>query len=122
MTTAELIRLLQEADPEGTTPVCVGNQDVYLVQRLPAYYDGPLQQLVHDPAKVGKAWSVVGARLTASGYKVDIRPLSIRDAMEDNPDLPVDADRGLVSMVEAWRDEERALIAELARESGTAQP
>ena len=71
MTTAELIALLREADPDGTTPVCVANADVYFVQRLPAYYDGRLQQLVHDESKQPN-WTIVGAKILSAGEKVDI--------------------------------------------------
>lgn len=90
MTTAELIAALQKADPDGTTPVCVANADVYFVQVLPAYYDGRLQQLIHDESKRGKAWSIVGAKIITSGHKVDIVAMSIRDVLCDMPDLPIE--------------------------------
>jgi hypothetical protein len=90
VTTAELIVALRDADPAGTTPVCVANADVYFVQRLPAYYDGRLQQLVHDERKRGKAWSIIGAKLISSGQKVDIVALSIRDILNDMPELPIE--------------------------------
>jgi len=105
MTTAELIEALRAADPDGTTPVCVGNEDVYFVQRLPAYYDGRLQQLVHDESLRGKAWSIVGARIITGGEKVSIVPLSIRDVLADDPDLPIDG--GDPDVVDRWRAEAR---------------
>lgn len=107
MTTAELIALLQAADPAGTTPVCVGNEDVYFVDRLPAYYDGQLQQLVHDPAKVGKEWSIIGARVTSKGEKVKIVTMGVRDLLSEHPDIPV----------EGLSDEDRARM--LARDGET---
>jgi len=105
MTTAELIAALREADPEGTTSVCVGNYDVYFVQRLPAWYDGRLQQLVHDEDKRGKQWSIIGAKIISNGYKIDIRALSIRDVLLDMPDLPVEG--GDQETIERWRTEAR---------------
>ena len=109
MTTAELIALLREVDPAGTTPVCVANADIYFVQRLPAYYDGRLQQLVHDESKRGKAWSIVGARISSTGDKIDIVPMSIRDVLRDLPRLPIEG--GDPDDIEAWRAAARRLHA-----------
>lgn len=107
MKTAELIRRLQEADPTGELPVCVGNVDVYFVQTLPAYYDGQLQQLVHDEGK-RPYYSVVGAKITRRGTKVDIVTHSIRDALLDHPDMPVECDEpSMAERVEQWRQEAR---------------
>lgn len=106
MTTAELITALREADPEGTTPVCVSNADVYFVQSLPAYYDGCLQQLIHDKDKRGKEWSIVGARILTTGRKIDIVAISIQDVLADMPDLPIEG--GDSRDIERWRAEARA--------------
>jgi hypothetical protein len=105
MTTAELIAALREVDPDGTTPVCVGNTDVYFVQRLPAYYDGCLQQLVHEERQRGKAWSIIGAKIVSGGEKVDIVAMSIRDVMCDMPDLPIEG--GDPETIARWRAEAR---------------
>ena len=106
MTTSELIAALREVDPDGTTPVCVANADVYFVQRLPAYYDGRLQQFVHDESKRGKEWSIVGAKLISRGEKVDIFVMSIRDVLADVPDLPIDG--GDEAILARWREEARS--------------
>jgi hypothetical protein len=111
MTTAELIALLREADPDGTTPVCVGNADVYFVQRLPAYYDGRLQQLVHDESKK-PYWTIVGAKIITAGEKIDIVPMSICDVLMDMPELPIEG--GDPTMIEAWRAEARDNAATFA--------
>lgn len=106
VTTGDLIAMLRDADPDGTTPVCVGNRDVYFVRSLPAYYDGTLQQLVHDEAKRGKQWSIIGARLIRSGRKINIVAMSIADVMIDMPDLPVEScDDFARENVERWRRE-----------------
>ena len=86
MTTGELIAELLRADPEGNTPVCVANSDVY----FPAYYDGRLQQLIHDDSKRGKEWGIIGAKVISKGHKVDIVAISIGDILVDMPDLPVE--------------------------------
>jgi hypothetical protein len=107
VTTAELIAALRDADPDGTLPVCVGNADVYFVQTLPAYYDGRLQQLVHDESKRGKEWSIVGAKIITFGRKVCLHKMSIRDALVDWPDMPIEG--GDPATIERWRAEARAL-------------
>ena len=106
MTTAELIAALREVDPDGTTPVCVGNADVYFIQALPAYYDGRLQQLVHDESKRGKEWSITGAKIITSGHKIDIVALSIRDVLFDMPDLPIEG--GDPEEIALWRAEAKS--------------
>jgi hypothetical protein len=105
VTVAELIAALRAADPTGMLPVCVGNEDIYFVDALPAYYDGSLQQLVHDEAKRGKAWSVIGAKIIRSGRKVNLRALSIRDVLIDMPDLPIEG--GDPAQIARWREEAR---------------
>ena len=42
MKTKDLIKMLKEADPTGEEEVCIDNQPVWFVQRMPAYYDGRL--------------------------------------------------------------------------------
>lgn len=105
MTTAELIAALREADPDGTMPVCVGNHDIYFVSREPAYYDGCLQQLVHDESKRSTAWSIIGAKIIAHGSKVCLHEMSIRDVLVDMPDLPIEG--GDPETIERWRAEAR---------------
>lgn len=116
MTTGELIELLKAVDPDGTTPVCVSNADVYTVTRLEAYYDGRLEQLVHDEAKRGKAWSVVGARLIRTGDKIAIRPLSIEEVLVENPSMPVEVSDRDRDTVERWRIEARRIRAAAGEE------
>lgn len=103
MTTGELIAALQAIDPSGDTPVCVGNADVYFVQRHAAYYDGALQQLIHDQTKRNNAWSIIGAKIITRGEKVDIVTMSIRDVLVDMPDLPIEG--GDPETIARWRKE-----------------
>lgn len=85
----ELIKLIMEADPDGVAEFCVDNADIYYLEPKPAYYDGYLQLLVHDE-KAKPFYSIVGAKRTGSGLKVCIQPMSIRDCLWDNPEMPVD--------------------------------
>lgn len=90
MKSKKLIELLREVDPSGETEVCVGNCDIRDVDMLPAYYDGRLQTLKYD-----KEGYVIGGKYHSSGDKVDLRVLSIAEAIESsveyaNIDLDVD--------------------------------
>ena len=88
MKAKELIQRLQQFDPD--VEVCVDNKDIYFLEPKPAYWDGKLQLLLHDPAKRDKAWSIIGAKVVEKGNKLNIVAMSIEDAIWDVPDLPVD--------------------------------
>jgi len=67
----ELIRLLQEEDPEAEA--CVHNADIESVYAAQAYWDGRLQVLERDAEGY-----VVGGKYTSNGWKVNIsRRLSL---------------------------------------------
>lgn len=109
MKTKDLIARLQREDPSGELECCVGNEDIYLVERLPSYYDGDLEVLVRDPAN--KFYNVVGAKIMRGGFKVNLRPLSLDEALQNDPDLPVECDmekygNWLESRRKAYREEE----------------
>lgn len=88
MKTKELIRQLQDADPSGETEVCIGNADINFVDVLPAYYDGRLQVLQRN--ENNGCYNIIGAKLVSQGNKVIIHPLSIYDALWNDPDMPID--------------------------------
>jgi hypothetical protein len=106
MTTGELIELLRKVDPEGTTPVCVDNHDIYHVSNPDyAYYDGTLEQL---ELKQGQ---IVGARLITEGLKVRLYVKSVEDLLFNQPELPVTVSHvDLNDRVEMWRKEGREYI------------
>jgi hypothetical protein len=87
-TTADLIRELQEIDPSGELPVCVGNAEIFYLDIIPTYHDGNLQRLVLDPDC--KCYNVIGAKYPDGDMKINIRPLSIEDALLNDPDMPID--------------------------------
>jgi len=89
MKTKDLIKLLQEADPEGETECCIGNADIHFVEKLPAYYDGTLQVLLRDHSK-DPYYNICGAKYTSQGSKIQIRSLSITDAIANDKELPID--------------------------------
>lgn len=100
MRTREVIRQLNEQDPSGELEVAVGNVDIFYIERLPAYYDGPLQVLKRS----GKpCYDVTGAEVRRSGHKVSIRTLSIGDALHENPDLLVEGEAAYVKPYETVR-------------------
>jgi len=113
MKTKELIRRLQEEDPTGEIECCVGNQDIYFITQEPAYYDGPLQVLVHDESKRDKQWSITGAKIVRSGAKIQIHTMSIEDVIFDmvyfGNDFPVhiedDTSGHYQKMVDKWKED-----------------
>lgn len=84
MKSKEVIKLLQELDPDGEIEVCVGNIDIHYIECLPAYYDGTLQVLLRDENK--KGYNIIGAKYCRKGNKLCIVPLSISDAITDRDD------------------------------------
>jgi hypothetical protein len=86
--TKKLIALLQAADPSGDLECCVDNLDIHYVVSVPAYYDGELQVLQRDDSN--PYYNIVGAKYVCGGHKLKIVPLSIADAIFEDPSLPVD--------------------------------
>jgi hypothetical protein len=93
MKVKELIRKLQEADPTGEIEVVVPSEDgwvdIYHLEVVEGYHDGPYQLLVHDPKLKDKSYSIVGAEYRNDGEKLVLHSYSIKDALLSNPDLPV---------------------------------
>jgi hypothetical protein len=117
MKTKDLIKALQEADPTGELPVCVGNIDVYFCDVLPAYYDGYLEQLIIDEAKK-PYFSIVGAKVIGTGKKVCLHPYSVEDGILDDPDFTVEfenvsseSEKRLIEIYDVWRKESREIEA-----------
>jgi len=83
MTTAELITLLQQEDPEGTAEVCVGTAPVWCVEKLPYYYDGRLEFVERrNGVPVRAGWR-------DEGVKVRIRTDDVESAIYDNPTVEI---------------------------------
>ena len=122
MKTKELIRQLQEADPSGEMNCCVENVDIFFVDCEPAYWDGCLQVLERDPTS--KYYNVIGAKYTTEGRKIVIVTHSIKDAILENPDLPIEYEgfsdesktKGSYQKdVEKWREKTRRINAKVEK-------
>lgn len=85
----ELIKLLQEIDPTGEIEVSVGNIDIWDVHAEPAYWDGKLQLLVHDPEKA-PYYDIVGGKYVVGGSKIVISTMSITDVLWSDPEAVID--------------------------------
>ena len=123
MKTKDLIKALSDADPSGELECCVGNVDVYHVRKLPAYYDGAFEVLVHNESVRGKQWSVIGGKIVRSGYKVQIECISLDDAMFDmRGNFPIeivgeDPDGHIGKMIDRWRNDNAKILARMEEEA-----
>ena len=84
MKTKDLIKLLQEADPEGEIECCIGNCDIVGVDPMPAYWDGRLQIIERN-----KDGTAIGAKYTTKGSKIKICSLPISELIFDYPEIPI---------------------------------
>jgi hypothetical protein len=90
MKSKDLIALLQKYDPTGETEVTIGNSTHILVQPMPAYYDGSVQEFVFDPPRkeYDYIWNNLKAiKIKRSGQKIDLQSLNISDYYWDFHDL-----------------------------------
>ncbi|MDP1712924.1 MAG: hypothetical protein Q8K86_10770 [Candidatus Nanopelagicaceae bacterium] len=114
MKTKELIRQLQKEDPTGEEEVVIGNADIFYVDNVEAYWDGKAEQLIRDPNN--HYYNVVGGKIRCKGNKVRIHAYSLEEAVNQNPDLPVDlselSDYNRVAeekIITKWREDARML-------------
>ena len=116
MKTKELIRRLQEEDPNGETEVTVNGADIYFLETLPGYYDGCFPVLIHDPKLVDKCYSIIGVEIRGGGLKVRLNTMDLRDVLLDHPEAEVRydgeyAERHCKDRVEKIRQEMKDLYA-----------
>lgn len=91
MKTKDVIAMLQKEDPSGELECCVGNADIFTIEKMPGYWDGCLQVLVRDPSKK-PYYDIVGGKFIGGCTKVNIRTLSIFDAVGNDPKFKVEYD------------------------------
>jgi len=108
MKTRELIEALQLEDPSGELEVIAGGTPIYFASRQPAYYDGPLQMLIHDESK-RPYYSIVGYKVTQHGEKVRLHLMGLDECMLDEQSIPVD----LTELGEYQRGSWEKRVAEL---------
>lgn len=97
MKTKELIDKLQKEDPSGELEVCVGNLPIYFLEKLPAYYDGPLEMLIQDRSK-DPYYNIVGYKITTKGDKLNVVVYDLDSWLTDDPDGSVDTSEVTTSM------------------------
>lgn len=117
MKSKELVRLIQEMDPEGETEICVGNQAISYLDPMPAYYDGRLQMIETD--KNGRA---VSAKYVSGGYKIKIKTFDIEDEIWDDLDFPVYFDQDVSGHLHQQVEEMRARAREYYEQNPEYKP
>ena len=119
MKTKDVIALLQKLDPSGENQVSVCGRDIVEITMYPAYYDGALEVLERDTTKSDvPEFQIVKARMIRSGVKIVINPLSIEEALLDNPELPVEVENPTewrLMLIEKWREEGRRIQEEISK-------
>ena len=111
MKTRELVRLLQEEDPGGDLEAVIDGVPIYVVERLPAFYDGNLQMLIQDEEK-NPFYNVTGYKVTSKGEKVLLRSMNIRSVLWDNPEATVDLSGLHGFSLEQWQKKVEKLRTE----------
>lgn len=114
MKTKELIRQLQEMDPTGEEDVTVGNVDIHFVGREPSYWDGCKQVLIRD--EECEYYNIIGAKVVSDGDKIVIETLSIRNAIWNDPDIPIEYDEYSERHYKESYEEERAKVKKFEEE------
>lgn len=90
ITTGELVKMLQEADPSGELPVFDWYGQPYCIEVTEFYWDGMQVMILHDEELLGKCYSVKAAKFLGEGKKAVIRSLNLSDVIGNNPDIEVD--------------------------------
>lgn len=76
MKTKELVKILNDIDPEGEMDVCINNQDISgLICAEPAYWDGRLQKVT----KRDKYGDALETTITTGGSKINLSPIDLCD-------------------------------------------
>ena len=125
MKTKKVIELLQKLDPEGNDEVTVCSRDIIDILPSPAYYDGSLEVLERDETLSDVAeFQIVKGIMVSSGRKIVIIPMSIEEALLDNPELPIEVEspnEWRLMLIEKWREEGRriqqAMLIEKCRDA-----
>ncbi len=85
MKTKDLIKELQNSDPSGELEVCIDKcQDIWDVQTLPAYYDGPVETLQKDPTV--ETYDIIGIHIKTRGTKISLNTYNLEDYIMDHYD------------------------------------
>ena len=117
MKSKKLIEELQRIDPSGEMEVCVHNEDIYFIEKQPAYYDGGFQVLIKDGD------NIKGIKYVIDGSKIKLHLFDLEYRIIDDPDFPVeipDAGNYLTKCfkerVENFRKESKEINKEIKNE------
>jgi len=91
MKTKELIRQLQEIDPEGEAEVVVGRSDIYFLEKTAMFYDGLPTILIRDPSKQ-PYYDVIGFKASCTGTKIMIKTYDYEDVLWNVKDPIIELD------------------------------
>lgn len=109
MKTKELIRLLNIEDPSGDMEVCVENIDIFYIETLPSYYDGPQEILIRD-SKLEPYYDITGGIINYKGKKIVIKTLSLESVVFEDPTAPIEikgiGDKSRIrKKINKWKEE-----------------
>ena len=115
MKTKDLIKQLQELDPEGNCEV-FGAGDIHFAQRLPWYYDGKPGVLIRDESNT-ISYNIEGMRQIdpSDGDKIYLYSLGLDDlAMEADvlDDYKIEGDERFKSQYKKYFDDFKKLCLE----------
>jgi hypothetical protein len=120
MKSSKLIELLQKEDPTGDGEVCIsgseGNADIFNLEWKAGYWDGAYQVLKRNWAS--EYYNVIGAEYRSDGDKLCIRPMTIEDALLNDPELPIEVfddfcQKKMADEVASWREVMRKIKDEI---------
>ena len=120
MKTKDVIKKLKEVDPSGELECAIdGNEDIFDIFETESYWDGSLQILKRDHSK-DPYYNICGGIITGKGTKVNIKPLSIYDAISNNVDLPVEIEgytkestKQIRDGINNWREDVKKIDEEI---------
>ena len=114
MKSSEIIKKIQEIDPTGEMEVCIENEDIFMIQQKPAYWNGRLQRLIWNENRI------TGAEILQTGNKICITPLGIEELVYTYPDIPINLSdlapqtrKSWLDSITQWRETARKLEKEV---------
>jgi len=84
MKTSELIKELQELDPNDECILCIDNHPIRYISKMPWYWDGRVEIISRNHAHIP-----IKAGYPNQGSKISFHYDTIEDVLIDNPDMGV---------------------------------
>lgn len=118
MKSRELIKRLQELDPDGECEV-FGDGDIYCLEKLPWYWDGKPGILIRDE-NLKPYYDVIGMRQITEkdGDKIYINCLGVEDVFGDNgkANLICEGDERFKESAKRAREEYREMLDRIKKQ------